>query len=70
MNETLPLTPIDSWQVQLRQVITSVDELLALLQLQRHEVGYSEQADQEFPLRVPLAFVRRMRAGDPQDPLL
>ena len=70
MIETLPLTPIESWQVQLRQVVTSIDELLRLLQLQRQDVRYSEEAERDFPLRVPLAFVRRMRAGDPADPLL
>ena len=70
MTEVLPVYPVDSWQTQLREVITSVDALLLMLRLEREQVGYSEAADRQFPLRVPLAFARRMRTGDPRDPLL
>jgi L-lysine 2,3-aminomutase len=69
MTEVLPVYPVDSWQTQLREVITSVDALLLMLRLEREQVGYSEAADRQFPLRVPLAFARRMRTGDPRDPL-
>lgn len=58
------------WQAQLRDVISSADELLAALGLSREDVLYSAAADRDFALKVPRAFVRRMRRGDPRDPLL
>ena len=67
---TLPVRQQDDWQGQLRNVVCSAQQLLALLQLQPEEVGFSAEACRDFSLKVPLAFVRRMRAGDPHDPLL
>ncbi len=63
------ISPID-WRAQLRDVITSGEELLHLLHLQPSHVGYSSLAVQDFALKVPRAFVGRMRRGDPNDPLL
>jgi EF-P beta-lysylation protein EpmB len=60
----------DDWQHQLRNVITSADELLRLLSLSAVDVGISSAACADFPLKVPHSFVQRMRPGDPQDPLL
>ncbi|TGD72987.1 EF-P beta-lysylation protein EpmB [Mangrovimicrobium sediminis] len=59
-----------SWQSQLREVVTCGEELLRLLDLQPDAVGLSTAAARDFPLKVPHAFVRRMRRGDPRDPLL
>jgi EF-P beta-lysylation protein EpmB len=64
------ITPTDSWQSQLRDTITSGQQLLALLELDAAQVGFSPQACADFALKVPLAFVRRMEAGNPEDPLL
>jgi len=60
----------DSWQSQLSSTITSADQLLHMLGLSAGDVGFSAQACTDFPLKVPLAFAARMRAGDPADPLL
>jgi len=68
--EILPLPPRDDWQNQLRNVISSAGQLLELLGLQPEDVGYSAAACDDFALKVPLAFARKMRAGDPRDPLL
>ena len=68
--EILPLLPRDDWQSQLRSVISSAGELLEQLGLQPEDVGYSAAACADFALKVPQAFVRRMRPGDPRDPLL
>ena len=70
MTDALPVHPIDSWQTQLQQVITSIDTLLALLQLRPEQVNYCARANDDFALKVPMAFARRMRVGDPRDPLL
>lgn len=45
-------------------------ELLALLGLDAAAAGISAEAAAQFPLRVPRAFVARMRRGDLHDPLL
>lgn len=65
-----PVPLAADWREQLRDVITDSAALLAELGLSAAEAGVSEQACADFSLRVPRAFVRRMRAGDPADPLL
>ncbi|WP_131667713.1 EF-P beta-lysylation protein EpmB [Psychrobacter pygoscelis] len=57
-----------NWQTQLSTAITSVDELLSLLKLERSEL--SVIVPDNFGLRVPRAFVNKMQAGDANDPLL
>ena len=61
--------PGDGWQAQWRDAVTDARELLRLLDLDRH-ADTLLAADAGFPLRVPRAFVARMRRGDPDDPLL
>lgn len=58
------------WQADLRGAVKSVDELLDRLQLDRRQIAVLDRAEPDFPLRVPRAFVERMRPGDPDDPLL
>lgn len=70
MPQTLPLRAVSSWQDQLADLITDPLELLQLLQLSPADIGYSEAALREFPLRVPRVYAARMRVGDPSDPLL
>lgn len=66
-----PLTrPMEDWQSQLRNVITSRDTLLAALGLSTEAAGFDNGAAGDFALKVPYSFVRRMRHGDPRDPLL
>lgn len=45
-------------------------ELLTLLGLEALAARVSDQAAEQFPLRVPRGFISRMRAGDANDPLL
>ena len=56
-----------SWQQQLAAAFTTAAELCAALDLDPRTLGV---ADSAFPLRVPRAFVARMRRGDAADPLL
>lgn len=63
--------PREDWRQQLADVITDPAELLACLALEHHpELVAGIAARRLFPLRVPRAFVQRMKAGDPHDPLL
>jgi EF-P beta-lysylation protein EpmB len=57
------------WQQLLSQGIRSRNELLTLLGIDPAELG-PRPPDGDFPLRVPLGFVRRMSRGDRHDPLL
>ena len=63
------LSTPDDWQAQLRDVITSGRALLSELKLE-NSPDFSALACRDFPLKVPRDFVRRMKIGDPRDPLL
>lgn len=61
--------PFPDWRQALRGAVTDPHELLALVGLsQLHE--RLPPGDAGFALKVPRGFIRRMRRGDPRDPLL
>ncbi len=70
--EPLPLPPLPApdWRHQWRDSVRDPRELLELLGLDAEAARISETAAAQFPLRVPRAFVARMRHGDAADPLL
>src|SRR5688572_20414801 len=58
-----------TWQGELRAAVTSVGELLHLLDLP--VTGALDLREQlQFPVRVPRSFITRMRPRDWNDPLL
>ncbi len=67
---------LPDWQRQLAEAVRDPVELLALLDLTPADLGPDVTARSlaaaaaQFPLRVPRAFIDRMRRGDPRDPLL
>jgi EF-P beta-lysylation protein EpmB len=58
------------WQRAWREAVRDPRELLAMLGLDALAASLSEEAAAGFPLRVPHAFIARMRHADPADPLL
>jgi EF-P beta-lysylation protein EpmB len=60
----------NGWQAELANAIRDPAQLLAQLHLPGDLLDAATRAAQQFPLRVPLSFVRRMRLADPDDPLL
>lgn len=60
----------EEWLQQLADVVTDPLELFALLQLDAVQFPWLQHNLASFPLRVPRAFIARMRKGDPDDPLL
>ncbi len=66
----LHLCDENSWQKDLRQVITDPKKLLALLDINADEYLQHFKAKKLFPVRVPLPFIKRMRKNDFHDPLL
>ncbi|MDE2236107.1 MAG: EF-P beta-lysylation protein EpmB [Gammaproteobacteria bacterium] len=57
------------WQKQLAEAVRDPAELLRMLDLDP-SLTEPAAAGRQFPLRVPRAFIARMRKGDPGDPLL
>ncbi len=67
---TTNTTPVASWQIALKNIITDPRELMAQLQLDQHADQLMAHASRSFALRVPRSFVARMQKSDPNDPLL
>jgi EF-P beta-lysylation protein EpmB len=59
--------PSGGWQLEMAGALTSVAELGQAVGL---DLPVPQGAAETFRLRVPLSYVRRMRRGDPNDPLL
>ena len=62
-----------TWRQQLKEAIQKPQQLRQMLGLPvmgEEESRAADRAQQHFKLRVPLSFVRRMRMGNPNDPLL
>lgn len=60
----------DDWQQELAAGYRRPAELLAALEIAPERIGGGVDFDSPFPMRVPRAYARRMRRGDPADPLL
>lgn len=68
---TQKMTDREAWLQELADAVTDPAELLALLALDTHpHLREGCTARRLFPLRVPHAFIARMRPGDADDPLL
>ena len=65
-----PIAISPDWKLELSRSVTTIEELLDSVNLNRAQLGASQQAEADFPLRVPRSFVERMQPGDPNDPLL
>lgn len=59
-----------SWQMLWRESVRDPRELLKMLDLTHLAGQISDEAAAQFPLRVPVGFVAKMRRGDSNDPLL
>ncbi len=58
------------WESQYASGFRQPVELLAYLQLDRHQLEEHIDANSPFAMRVPMAFAQRMQPGNPADPLL
>lgn len=59
-----------SWQQLWREAVRDPRELLKMLALPHLAAQISDQAAAQFPVRVPIGFIAKMRRGDASDPLL
>ncbi len=61
----------DEWIFELANVVTDIKKLYRCLNLDPETISLPMvQARKQFPLRVPMAFINRMKKGDSLDPLL
>jgi len=67
---TAELRQVPAWQAELARAVTDPQELLREVGLGREWLRAARAAARAFPLKVPRGFIRRMRRGDPHDPLL
>ncbi len=58
------------WQKSLARAVNDPKTLLQMLNLDLNQLPALQLAARDFPLRVPLGFIRRMQPGDSRDPLL
>lgn len=64
-------TPLaDDWRHEMAQAITDPMELISRLDLPPNLGPIAIKAAQLFPLRVPLAYLKKIKPADPSDPLL
>lgn len=61
---------ISRWQHDLREVIRDPQELLQKTVIATDKFILAGQAANSFPVKVPLSWLQRIRAGMPDDPLL
>lgn len=67
---TAPTWQTNNWQKSLAEAIRDPAELLTLLKLPESLLPAARKAAEQFPLRVPRRFVKRMKVADAADPLL
>ena len=65
-----PINLRSDWKTELSHCVNSIDELLNQLGLKAEDLNTTEQATNEFPIKVPQSFVQLMEYGNPNDPLL
>ena len=59
-----------TWQQELANIVTDVATLCDLLELDSSQLETLIPDAKNFPLHIPRPFLRRIKAGDPHDPLL
>ncbi len=69
MTTNLATELTESWQTIMQQAVSDVDELLALVQVDRQQLPSLDESS-PFAVRVPRSFIQRMQIGAPNDPLL
>lgn len=61
---------LPSWQKELANTVKNPQQLLQLLDISPENVPLSLKARKSFPMLVPLPFIKKMKKGDINDPLL
>ncbi|WP_455208469.1 EF-P beta-lysylation protein EpmB [Kaarinaea lacus] len=67
---TAPILQGCDWKNHLARSVRDPAELLNLLELPASLLPQAQKAAETFPLRVPYSYLKRIKKGDPNDPLL
>jgi len=67
VNDTADLP---TWQKELANAVKNPQQLLEILEIEQQNELLSQIARKQFPMLVPLPFVKKMKKGDINDPLL
>lgn len=70
IQQTIPTWQVSDWKGELAGAVTSARELLLRLDLADSPLAGRVLGTTDFPVRVPVPYLSRMRRGDPDDPLL
>lgn len=68
--ESIPAVTVRDWQQQLTELVTTPEQLLEQLQLPEELLEAAKAVSAHFPLRVPQAYVNKIRPRSLHDPLL
>jgi L-lysine 2,3-aminomutase len=68
--QTTTVKTKQNWQHSLANAVNNADQLLALLGLSGQLSAIDKDKIRQFPMRVPLSYIKKMRYGDVTDPLL
>ena len=70
--DAAPASPVtkEPWLTELKDCSLSLEALLRSLDLTAESVNVSEAAAKAFAIKVPGAYLKRIRKGDARDPLL
>jgi EF-P beta-lysylation protein EpmB len=61
---------LPTWQKELANAVKNPQQLLKILEIEQQNDLISQFAKQQFPMLVPLPFVKKMQKGNINDPLL
>ncbi|MGB0495386.1 MAG: EF-P beta-lysylation protein EpmB [Kangiellaceae bacterium] len=77
MENSAPIIPVsphscqlNSWKKHLKTAITSIDELLKYVDIDRRKIEHLVLNESDFKLRVPRSYADKMEKGNIHDPLL
>src|SRR3989338_3275033 len=58
------------WQIALGKSIDNLDTLAKRLKLDISDLKLAKKAQQDFALKIPQVWLKKIKLGDPDDPLL
>ncbi|MEG3755495.1 EF-P beta-lysylation protein EpmB [Psychromonas arctica] len=61
---------LPTWQKELANAVKNPQQLLQILEIEQETTQISELAKKQFPMLVPMPFVKKMQKGNINDPLL
>ena len=58
-----------SWKTELKEAISDPKQLMALLKIRPEQLNFDIDPQNDFVVRAPKPFIKKMEIGNPKDPL-